>query len=1099
MSSNLDTIIRKFKKSCEIAKSEDDIKAAGNIFFNELGEYYKIEIRMNNEKTSICGGRADGVYNDIYFEYKDYRIFDKQRGVNEAVYGRDEKDRGIYHYLINFSLEECHRDKEMFEQLLTKKVGVGFDGKHFVICRFKKCDNCTTELDTSKTKNYPKGFPKSFPVEFEQSGLMDFEYGVKRLLLLVRSTNRSALTAQALCNTFSSNSSITKKTIRYLYELLVEQFPSGTNNTRIQTLYNEWLRIFGTIYEGDNTDFVKYENAIKMYSLNSSDEIDIKLLLFTIQTYYSIIIKLLIYNLFESLTSPQNKTSYIKDLSDLVALFQGSSGSKFNQYIDNFFEIHFFEWFVLAKDFDVSFINDILTKLDTFETTVSVIKPELVEDVLKKTYESIMPKEFRHMMGEYYTVNWLADFTIKHSGYHYGESESVLDPTCGSGTFITHLIKSYIGKFSSKMDYNMLVTHIVENFVGFDINPIAVIQAKGNYILSLGDITNLDEHITIPIYMCDSILVPTVYAKQRNAAQDIEISTSAADFKLPILKDRQTSDQFLKTLSECILKDYDSYESFQNRLKKESKISTTEAQINELSRNLFNQLLTLHLSGKDGFWPIILKNSFAPLFCKHKFDYVIGNPPWIAWKAMSDNYRQLTLDIWLSYGIFEKNAYDKKTSHDDFAMAVTYVAIDHYLKDNGRAAFILPQTFVKSSKGGEGFRKFCITRDKLSIPFAVSEVHDMLSINPFRGIASNKTSVYVFDKGKHMSYPMDKYFEYRLKEGEKILPEYSLTTVEQKLQCDTKIATPVNKEDIRSPWLTLSSNVINDLDKYLRKSEQSPNYSGRKGIEPCGAKGIYLLNVVGKKNSLLKIENIVERSRLQAVKDKGVHGGYVEPDMIYPMVGGRNIKKWGIDSYIYMIVPHESEGNGIYRGFDEEKLKSDLYHTYDWLYYFKDVLLETRIRSGKFFDEKQFPWYRLDNVGVYTFSKYKVLWQEQSKSMNCCVVSNITDEYVHRKTVVTDSKVLYVSTDNEQEAYYLCGILNSSEIEEIVKAYTIDTNRGIDIVKNIYIPKFDENIPLHVEIASASKEAHIDYMNKNDSNLILQEDIINRKVALLYK
>ncbi len=84
---------------------------------------------------------------------------------------------------------------------------------------------------------------------------------------------------------------------------------------------------------------------------------------------------------------------------------------------------------------------------------------------------------------------------------------------------------------------------------------------------------------------------------------------------------------------------------------------------------------------------------------------------------MSESYRNLTLDIWLSYGIFEKSAYDKITSHDDFAMAVTYVAIDHYLKDNGVAALILPQTFVKSLKGGEGFRKFCITRDNQEHPF----------------------------------------------------------------------------------------------------------------------------------------------------------------------------------------------------------------------------------------------------------------------------------------------------------------------------------------------------------------------------------------------
>lgn len=79
-------------------------------------------------------------------------------------------------------------------------------------------------------------------------------------------------------------------------------------------------------------------------------------------------------------------------------------------------------------------------------------------------------------------------------------------------------------------------------------------------------------------------------------------------------------------------------------------------------------------------------------------------------------------------------------------MAVTYVSIDHYLKDKGITAFVLPQTFVKSLKGGEGFRKFKITRDGLDIPFSIIEVYDMLDVKPFAGEASNRTSVYVFEK-----------------------------------------------------------------------------------------------------------------------------------------------------------------------------------------------------------------------------------------------------------------------------------------------------------------------------------------------------------------
>lgn len=1086
MAIDISDIIAEYREQCNIARSEDDIKGASNIFFNAVGRSLGIIIDSHNEITSAHGGRVDSIYNNIYFEYKKKGLF-SLHGTDEAVYGRDDKDHGLFHYLVNFALEESKGDEERFLYFLTSSVGVGFDGEKFVFCRFKESIYETELYDSYKTKKYPTTIARKQKVEFECSAPYGFDNGVKRILLLLRSTNRKRLNAQTLCDSFSAQTEISRDSIIYLHSLLES---SLSKNQRIITLYNEWDRIFGTIYGDKESDFVKHVEALqKFYPIKFKNEEDVKKTLFIIQTYYSILIKLLIQNLFANLRIPSAKPDIIKDKSDLIKLFYGQKDG-FNDFIDNFFEIHFFEWFILAEDIDMNIINNLIIALDEFETTASVIKPEIVGDVLRETYESLMPKDLRHMMGEYYTVDWLADFTIRESGYQYDLDSTVLDPTCGSGIFITHLIKLFREKHP-ELSYNQFIHHVVKNFVGFDINPIAVIQAKGNYILALGDITALAHSITIPIYMCDSVLVPTVHAKQKSGDKSISIGTSVGNFILPILENRDDSIKFLTTLSKCISSDYTSFEDFQERLKNESDISL-DAETSTIARKLFSQLLELHLAGKDGFWPIILKNSFAPLFCEKQFDYVIGNPPWIAWKAMSESYRTLTLDIWLSYGIFEKSAYDKITSHDDFAMAVTYVAIDHYLKNNGRAALILPQTFVKSLKGGEGFRKFIITRDGLEIPFSIIRVCDLLRVNPFKGIAANKTSVYIFQKNLKMVYPMDDYREYFILPRKKIETKSTLKEVDEAIGYNSLSAKPINK-DIRSPWLTLPSSLTHHADSFLGKSP----YKGRKGIEPCGAKGVYLIEVLGKRNNLLLINNLIERSRLKEAKDLGSHQGYVESDLIYPMIGGRNIEKWGINSYIYMLVPHYNSGEGIYRGIPDKELKTKYYKTYDWLYYFHDLLRDTRIRSGKFFDINQFPWYRLDNVGEYTFKPYKVLWQEQAKSLNSCVVSTVSDDFITNKTVVTDSKVLFVAFDNEMEAHYLCGVLNSSFIEKIIQGYTIDTNRGTDIVANIKIPQFDPTNKKHLAIANISLKAHkafSDIDSGNDINKITHklDDLVSK-------
>ena len=199
-----------------------------------------------------------------------------------------------------------------------------------------------------------------------------------------------------------------------------------------------------------------------------------------------------------------------------------------------------------------------------------------------------------------------------------------------------------------------------------------------------------------------------------------------------------------------------------------------------------------------------------------------------------------------------------------------------------------------------------------------------------------------------------------------------------------------------------------------------------------------------------------------------------------------------------MLVPHYNNGEGIYRGIPTEILQTNFYRTYDWLFYFHDLLRDTRIRSGKFFDINQLPWYRLDNVGEYTFMPYKVLWQEQAKALNCCVVSSISDDFVADKTVVTDSKVLFVSFATENEAHYLCGVLNSKIIEQIIQGYTIDTNRGTDIVKNIRIPKFNPENDCHVQVAELSKRAHQAYKDNDKVMLAKISNEINSLVPHIF-
>ena len=325
-------LILKFKQSCNKSKNEEDIRLATNIFLDGLTSLFKIKKNISSEVTSLQGGRADSIYQDIIFEFKTPKKLKTEKGINEAIYGRDEKDRGLFHYLVNFSLEQIkNSNDDYFKYILTSKVGVGFDGSKFIFCRFKKSDSSIQVKHDYKTKDFPKTISEKQNLDFEIEIIDNFELGIKKLLLFARSTKRKILSAENLLLSFSSSSELSKNNIKYLYELLEK---SLTTNNRIKTLFDEWNRIFGDIYGKQETDFTKFKSdLISMYSLPKN--IEIRKCLFVLQTYYSIVIKLLIHNLLESLTDPTSETKKPKYKNELSSLFSGNHYT--NYYIDNFF------------------------------------------------------------------------------------------------------------------------------------------------------------------------------------------------------------------------------------------------------------------------------------------------------------------------------------------------------------------------------------------------------------------------------------------------------------------------------------------------------------------------------------------------------------------------------------------------------------------------------------------------------------------------------------------------------------------------------------------------------------------------------------------
>lgn len=1051
--------------------------------------------QYRSEDTLLAGGRTDATFQNISFELKKLKYFKTKNGVKEALYGRDANDHGLYDYIIgNAGIYETDSSDVITVKLLNG-IGVGFDGNNFIFARFVPSP-VGSPVNTSKLKINIK-YDLSITFVYE---VKDFSSGLKKLAFLLKQQDKIALNKKNLISIVNPKSSFVQKNIKIIYDELYFNLNDLNGSNRVRTLYKEWDRVFGTMYGEDDeaTSFTEVSSVIKeIYGFGDEVIIDSKVYLFALQTFFNMFLKLLIYSFLAQLVSPTFKVETLTK-PQIDKLFDGEL-NKYESLVSNFFESHFMEWFTYTcseNNFDTKVINEILEVVNQFDLSTYILKPEEIQDILQEVYMELIPAEMRHLMGEYFSPDWIVEHALDMVGYHGDIKKTLIDPTAGSGTFLTHSIKRIVNQAGGKLSRDD-IDKITHNIIGFDINPISVVSAKANYILALFSscedsvFDDFADPVNIPIYIADSILAPVVYTEESKLT--LSINTSIGKFQIPKFDDYAKASEFLKVLSNCI-DDKCDFDDFWNK----AENRYVNSRYKDVVEELFNRLYTLHRAGNDSFWPIILRNSFAPILIGNKFDYVVGNPPWIAWKSMSKSYREGTLEIWKSYGIFEKNAYDKKTTHDDFGMAVTYVAVDKYLKNNGSMVFLLPASFLKSTKGGEGFRKFSITRFGQNVPFAVSMVDDFSNVKLF----TIPTIAIKITKGTEMKYPMHTYRVWKQVGRKSSLDSHAKwADVEKKLTSHVLSAQPVDGNDKQSSWLTLEDM---DFANKVLDSSKKRFYSGRKGIEPAGAKGVYLLKKpIKSRDGLLLIENCIERQRRKDFIKKGIHKEKVEETYVYPMLGGRNIAKWQVKSNEYMLVPHTAA----YKyGVPVKELEKNAPKTSEWLFYYHDELLASRKQNGKFFNANTQPYYRLDNVGEYTYAPYKVLWKEQTGSMSAVVVGSYLESvpdadenlFSEDKTIVVDSKVLMLGLENAEEAYYVCGIINAEDIVKVIDGYAISTNRGVDVLKYLAIPEFDSHNQIHMEIVKYSKKIHDEFKRNSNASVRELEEQLNVVVREIF-
>jgi len=330
--------------------------------------------------------------------------------------------------------------------------------------------------------------------------------------------------------------------------------------------------------------------------------VQLKPFLFCIHTYYVLLMKLLAYE-FASLQELSFISSPVADLPALTSegvkeeleKLESSGGTFAALGIKNFLEGDFFSWYLREWDAELSnAIKTIARYIGDFEPGTVSLEPAFTRDLLKKLYQYLLPRKIRHDLGEYYTPDWLAERLLRQVAYDGNLEKRLLDPSCGSGTFLTLAIrraKQYaLENVAEYHDRRAVGQKILKNIIGFDLNPLAVITARTNYLLAFAEYLREVRPIEIPVYICASILTPTRYAERSSLfhCEHYQLKTIVGEFQIPAEVVEQNEVPFVAEELEKAVKDNKDPVEFVNRVLK--KVALPHEPCREMLGKLLQQL-----------------------------------------------------------------------------------------------------------------------------------------------------------------------------------------------------------------------------------------------------------------------------------------------------------------------------------------------------------------------------------------------------------------------------------------------------------------------------------------------------------------------------
>ncbi len=723
-------------------------------------------------------------------------------------------------------------------------------------------------------------------------------------------------------------------------------------------------------------------------------------------------------------------------------------------------ESDFFDWMV-ATPAGVALVGKIMAHVRRFRLK------EVESDVLKILYESLIDASERHGLGEYYTPDWLAAKVVRHCVDRPLE-QNVLDPACGSGTFLFHAVRHVLAEAEDAgLPPGDWAEQATQRVTGMDIHPVAVIIARVTFLLALAPaLARRGGALSIPVYLGDAMQLGIA---QTLTEKRLEIRVPPPPAGADPLAPRPGVE--VLSFPETLCRDPGLFDKVIERMRTASLQGLSREQVEAslepiIDRHLLERPMTqierasgkraegideehlrairdigvtyqlfdrLRREGRDTIWAYVARNLSRPLSLTTRNGWahvVVGNPPWVAYRHMSDDLQKRFKELAREAKVFVA----RTPSHNDLCALFTVRSASLYLRPSGKLGFVLPLAALTRGQF-ENFRTGSFTASNIAWDEAWTMDDSVVPLFPVPACA-------VFGRKRAIAQPMPHTVRaysgsLPMRDAPEVMADLHLTVTNDAPALAT--AQSEGGSPYRKAFRQGAILVPRVLVFVERKS------SGKLGTNPL---------------SPLVLSRRTAQEKMPWKDLQGMEGN-VESEFIHPILLGESILPYCLFQSFEGVIPVTSGGMVLNASSAANYGHS---HLANWMGQAENIWNLHGKGKRQFVEQ-------LDYIGQlssqFPVGQIRVVYAASGTLPAAMILRNSHE--------VIEHKLYWTKATSEGEAQFLAAILNSEAARQRAERFQSRGQFGArdfdKVIFNLPIPKFNTKTKLHRDIAEAGARA----------------------------